>query len=152
MGRLIAKGPSVDALMQTTLSQRQFIQLTLAGSLAIQAPGHALAQTAGSRVSLGRMPLAPVTPGVETRTLDELHKAAVAEGGQVIGIDLQGGTALRGRQALSQLAAVERGSGGQGVAGACPPGHDGLCGLWAGGRLPYRPPSVPRVDERSRAR
>ncbi|MGH8070621.1 MAG: ABC transporter substrate-binding protein [Candidatus Entotheonellia bacterium] len=84
MGYLIAKERTVDALMQTKLSRRQLIKLTLAGTVALQASSHAFAQTAGSRASGGRPLLAPVSPEVETRTLDELHKAALAEGADLI--------------------------------------------------------------------
>lgn len=74
----------MDALTQTKLSRRHFIQLTLAGSLALQASSHAFAQTTGNRMS-GETPLLPpLTPEVETRTLDELHKAALAQGADLI--------------------------------------------------------------------
>jgi ABC-type Fe3+ transport system substrate-binding protein len=84
------------------------MKLTLARSLAIQASGHAFAQTAGSRASAGRTPQAPVTPEVETRTLDELHKAAVAEGGQVI---VYAGGDLPNAQAATELAFKARFTG-----------------------------------------
>jgi hypothetical protein len=74
----------MGASMQTKLSRRRLIQLTLAGTLALQAPSHALAQTTGNRAS-GETPLLPpLTPEVETRTLDEVYKAALAQGADLI--------------------------------------------------------------------
>ena len=73
----------MDALIQTKLSRRHFIQLTLTGSLALQASSHAFAQ-ATCRAN-GETPLLPpLTPEVETRTLDELHKTALAQGADLI--------------------------------------------------------------------
>lgn len=74
----------MDALTQTKLSRRHFIQLTLAGSLALQASSPVFAQTTDSQAS-GETPLLPsLTPEVETRTLDDLHKTALAQGADLI--------------------------------------------------------------------
>lgn len=74
----------MDALMQTKLSRRHLIQLAFAGPLALQASSHAFAQTTGSRAS-GETPLLPpLTPEVETKTLDELYKTALAQGADLI--------------------------------------------------------------------
>ena len=86
----------MDTFKQMDLSRRQFIKLTFAGSMAIQASGLAFAHASGSRASAERPPLAPISPEVETGTLDELHKAALAEGGKLIiyaGGDLPNGQA-----------------------------------------------------------
>jgi ABC-type Fe3+ transport system substrate-binding protein len=60
------------------LSRRQFGTAALAVSAAIAATGRALAQAGGV------LPIAKLVPDVETRSLDELHKAALAEGADLI--------------------------------------------------------------------
>jgi ABC-type Fe3+ transport system substrate-binding protein len=63
---------------QVKLSRRQLGALALAAPFAVTATGQALAQAGGTPG------LAKQVPEVETRSLEELHKAALAEGADLI--------------------------------------------------------------------